>query len=308
MEAMFPTKRANSWRGYVDLVEDLTGGVGKAWVFRGQREFDWPLSTSLERTARGDLAKAENYLRYEFDRRAHLFVPPQMMPQGDVETLSLMQHHGAPTRLLDFTYSPYVAAFFALEEAAQNGQSSAVWAIDLDWLANATTQTYLRAFFAESPFPVNENEIKTLVFLAGRHEKPFETLGTLPDSKRSIPAVIEVIPPRDTQRLALQQGTFLAPLDLESTFEENLTAKGAADIGDGVLKIEIPNELRTIALAKLRQSMNVSRMTLFPGLDGFVQSLRDVVLEPSPEQRERLVVEHALMGLRAASRPEHSPQ
>ena len=38
-----------------------------------------------------------------------------------------MQHHGAPTRLIDFTWSPYVAAFFALERATGD---AAVWAVN----------------------------------------------------------------------------------------------------------------------------------------------------------------------------------
>jgi len=38
-----------------------------------------------------------------------------------------MQHHGAPTRLIDFTWSPYVAAFFALERTLADG---VVWAIN----------------------------------------------------------------------------------------------------------------------------------------------------------------------------------
>lgn len=41
-----------------------------------------------------------------------------------------MHHHGAPTRLLDFTYSIYVATYFAAENAERD---AAVWAIDGRW-------------------------------------------------------------------------------------------------------------------------------------------------------------------------------
>ena len=45
----------------------------------------------------------------------------------DFQWLALMQHYGAPTRLLDFTWSPYVAAFFALERTLGDG---VVWAMN----------------------------------------------------------------------------------------------------------------------------------------------------------------------------------
>jgi hypothetical protein len=48
-----------------------------------------------------------------------------------------MQHHGVPTRFLDWTLSPYVGVYFALEEESQEeNKCSAVWAIDLEWLEN----------------------------------------------------------------------------------------------------------------------------------------------------------------------------
>ena len=49
------------------------------------------------------------------------------MLDDDFHWLALMQHHGAPTRLLDFTWSPYVAAFFALERTLGDG---VVWAMN----------------------------------------------------------------------------------------------------------------------------------------------------------------------------------
>jgi hypothetical protein len=51
--------------------------------------------------------------------------PPE--PDDDFQWLALMQHHGAPTRLIDFTWSPYVAAFFALERTLTDG---VVWAMN----------------------------------------------------------------------------------------------------------------------------------------------------------------------------------
>jgi hypothetical protein len=74
--------------------------------------------------------EAEDYVRKEFKRRAHHYLQHLPEDSEDLEWLALMRHHGAPTRLLDWTRSPYVATFFALAEAREE-QVSVVWAVDI---------------------------------------------------------------------------------------------------------------------------------------------------------------------------------
>jgi hypothetical protein len=59
-----------------------------------------------------------------------------------------MQHHGAPTRLLDFTYSIYVAAYFALESADAD---AAVWAVNAPWALRTSVAVLSSSRRAEAP-------------------------------------------------------------------------------------------------------------------------------------------------------------
>ena len=69
----------------------------------------------------------------QFQRRAHHYCKD--LPDFDqkLDWLALMQHYGASTRLLDFSHSFYVAAYFAVENATKD---SAVWAVNLDALTH----------------------------------------------------------------------------------------------------------------------------------------------------------------------------
>ena len=111
------------------------------WLFRGMPS-NFPLQTSLERVLIDagielkDAPQVERKLLKEFKRRAHSYVDP-LPAHGDVlGWLALMQHYGAPTRLLDWTYSFFVAAFFALRDAVSNPpdkrKTAVVWALFRD--------------------------------------------------------------------------------------------------------------------------------------------------------------------------------
>jgi hypothetical protein len=96
------------------------------WVFRGHSDSNWGLQPTAERFAKTlRLTSIEQYVLLAFKRRAHQYLPDLPADSDTLEWLALAQHYGAPTKLLDFTSSPYVAAFFAVTEQREN-ESSAV--------------------------------------------------------------------------------------------------------------------------------------------------------------------------------------
>ena len=88
----------------------------------GQADEDWPLRPFLLRIGANllssELLAVEASSRREFEAQAHLHVSPNVLSAttDDVDWWALMQHHGAPTRVLDWTLSPFVAAYFAVRD------------------------------------------------------------------------------------------------------------------------------------------------------------------------------------------------
>lgn len=101
--------------------------------FRGQSRLSWGLKPSLFRTKRGIAGELGFVKRFKQD--ALMLVTHR--PQHPWEWIFLMQHHGAPSRLLDWTESPLVGLYFAVESRPK--ADGAVWALlplELNRIAN----------------------------------------------------------------------------------------------------------------------------------------------------------------------------
>ena len=250
----------------------------------------WGLETSLERTCYelfGNLEKAnqlEDSLSREFKRRFHHY--SSIIPAFDdhLQWFSLMRHYGAPTRLMDWTYSRYIAAYFALEYAKRKKGSCSIWAINTAWATEMSCEILEKngissAFLRENVDDQVEQHFRNVFFPERGKRKPFRV-------------IIPINPFQINERLTIQKGLFFCPGDISKSFQENLRRLPGYDNNQNVMKLNISMSERVTALMELHE-MNISRATLFPGLEGFAESLNvyhpsmghDELVPPSPVAR-----------------------
>lgn len=87
------------------------------WIFRGHSDARFSLIPSVGRAPHTS-ASRKNYEQSLFDifcREARGYFNASSLPANEWEWLSLAQHHGLPTRLLDWTHNPLAALYFAVE-------------------------------------------------------------------------------------------------------------------------------------------------------------------------------------------------
>ncbi len=270
-------EKAKSWDDFLRWLQDLRG----SWCFRGQREAAWLLHTSLDRDVQRERSSPNSRslyhlnretetrdLLFRFQQYAHHYLP-HVPPMNDLSSwYALMQHHCVPTRLLDWTESPYVGMYFAVEEKAKEKRQrekeshSAVWAIDLAWLETKGRELLQL-----------KNNASTVVDGSPAEVADY-TNRLLRETEESV--IVRINPQLSNPRLFAQQGVFLCKLYHEASFGQMLMKMMMYPEPTDrpvIRKIEVGSSLRINFLKHLR-SMNIHRASLFPGLDGLGLSLK----------------------------------
>jgi len=242
-----------SWQEYLEQIQKH-----QQWAFRGQADAARPLLTSLSRRFLRFKVNPKVWRMQEqrilriFKRKARNYIQNIPEDDSDFEWLALMEHHGAPTRLLDFTWSPYVAAFFALESATDD---AVVWAIDPGGVL-ASQKDLARKLHVETLSDIDPR-------VAGNYERYFVN-GRVPLLWIGEPDIMN-------RRLTAQSGTFAMPSILDQPIEEIISAhdNGRELMAKLILKT---SSMRDTAMREL-YAMNISQATLFADLDGLARSL-----------------------------------
>lgn len=247
--------RLHSWEDFLKVISEPPYSD---WAFRGHSDERWPLSSKLSRyfenfrVDRRRWPEQEERILRIFRRKAHLFLNQPPDPDDEFQWLALMQHHGAPTRLLDFTWSPYIAAFFALEHATGD---SAVWALNPHRLVYVETQR-LRGGWKIHPRRMNPR-------VKGNLRRYF--------FRGKIPFLYVEEPQVMNRRLIAQSGTFAIPGVLTHPLEEIVS--GYPDPKNTLVKIVLESDkMRTRGLRELYR-MKITNEAMFPDLDGLARSL-----------------------------------
>lgn len=264
------TFEVRSWPEFMALQQRFASERDRLWMYRGQPGTVATLRTSLERALdRFELPidrqeELERLLLREFRRHYHRYTTDVPTEDDTLRWLALMRHHGAPVRLLDLSYSPYVALFFALDGMAHS-ESCAMWAIDHSWCVARAAELLPRPAwdaFQEDPWGGKTGTTVRQLFAT-------RTQVAVPMNPFYLDA-----------RLAIQQGVLLAPLDLSVDLETVLQRMDSpAHVGRNVRRIVIHclGDFLESALGELAR-MNVTHTTLFPGIDGLARSLENMVV------------------------------
>jgi hypothetical protein len=231
---------------YADSWNEELGLHRSNFAFRGRPDAADSLETSLVRLG-GAPAKLEGHLLRNFRKYATL----DAVPVDSVwNWLALAQHHGLPTRLLDWTYSPYVALHFATTRRDWYDRDGIVWMVD-----------YVRVHDHAPRRP------RELLEREGANVFTTEMLAAIADDFGAFDAlgdefVVFVEPPSFDARIVNQYALFSLMSRADASLDEWL----GRHPGLG-RRVVIPAELKWEVRDKLDQA-NVTERVLFPGLDG----------------------------------------
>jgi hypothetical protein len=238
------------------------------YVFRGLTNASYPLTTSLLRlnqcwTVDRGLEKIEERLLVWF----RMFAPQHTESRlAYWDLLFLAQHHGLPTRLLDWTRSPYVALHFATANlgSASTDTDAAIWCVNV-----GSVHHYLPDKIVKVHIDVNH------AFLADRLTQAAHDLQKL-DALAQDDFVMFIEPPSIDSRIVNQFALFSVMSTPRGRLDHWLAARAsryAADRFPLYRKLIIPRHLKWEIRDKL-DAANITERMLFPGLDGLAAWLK----------------------------------
>ncbi len=237
------------------------GRYRSRFAFRGVSDACHDLTTSLARLG-GSSRELERHLLRDFRK----YAPHQSVPGDSVWTwLAVAQHHGLPTRLLDWTFSPYTAMHFMTEHVEQFDVDGAIWCVDRSQTVRLLPDA-LRQIVDEEDAGVFTDE------MLGRVAPTLQEF----DALSMTPFVIFLEPPSFDARIVNQFALFSLISD-----PALLLGDWLAEHPEMVRRIIIPASLKWEVRDKLDQA-NITERVLFPGLDGLACWLKRYYLPRPP--------------------------
>ena len=236
----------NTWAQLQKWMDQFKVGQ-RRFAFRGQADCEWQLQTSLARHFRMNCVNARQWRTRELKmycsfRKSLIEICHDLYESWEPQDiLSLMQHHKAPTRLLDFSYDPKVAAYFALKDFSGD---SAIWVVDSEFLENRRKEKVLPDYCGPTHYPTCD------VFHKGQDGRHL-LIGAILD------------PANHHGRLKAQRGCFFVPGSISKPIAEEFI----------YAKVTLTKELRNESLKHLKKQ-KYDDYHLFPDFDKIANEVK----------------------------------
>ncbi|TGN06797.1 FRG domain-containing protein [Leptospira ilyithenensis] len=244
------------------------------WVFRGEANSDWKLNTTIDRISQsiGLFPFSEQESIFHVIRTKRIYDELRdINSENYLEILSFLQHHGVPTRLLDFTKSPYIALYFAFEDLSPNSDFASIYGFQPSFFRMKLYDCINR----------QKEKIKSKIepksyqseFINWGHIDNFQKLYNEILQSDAINLVLPVEPDIFNKRIFIQQGLFFLQGNSNLSFIENLEIYYPSDIEQNTFKINISRNLQKSIILKLA-NMGITPYSLYPGLEGLMKDMK----------------------------------
>ena len=250
---------ASSWQDaldhlYADSWQPQLKRFRSPLAFRGVARAQHALRSGLSRIGQ-DPAAMERHLLRNFIKYAE--ARPDARHGSVWHWLALAQHHGLPSRMLDWTYSPLVALHFVTELPTAFGEDGVVWCVDYHRAKRSLPAPLLDVLEREA------SDVFTPELLA-------DAVASLDDLRQmgDTPALLFLEPPSLDQRIVTQYALFSLLTHPEADMQAWVDAHPEL-----CKRVVIPASIKWEIRDKLDQA-NVNERVLYPGLDGLCRWLR----------------------------------
>ena len=259
------THKVTSLSNYLALIQRLKhanveSGNKAQFIFRGQN-LDRPLIPRIARLrAKGKLLRIEKLMMADFGRQILPF--SEFQPENEWDLLALAQHHGLPTRLLDWTYSALTALWFSTRPS-RVGQPEKRGHIGVVWVWKTITSDFL-------PVPPENGPYVGLTRIFRPRIVSRRILAQT--------GVFTCHKPLSGEKLTISGGKFV-PLEENTSYSDRLH------------KIVIPSRL----WPQFREQLEISgvhHLSMFPDLDGLSRHLEGSYFHDAPVPIDEIDGEH----------------
>ncbi len=255
------TNSVKTWKELKDAIHTLQNS--SQYIWRGHSSSKWELNSALFRYFEKN--NISNELRDKIENQSFNYFKKNVRENQELEefyskdriqfsdTLIIMQNYGCPTRLIDFSMSPYIATYFTLENT--NGKC-ALYGIDLT--------KYLNILKKEIVLDDYNGELLSYI--------PKRIFKQLYDNQK----LVKPIPFKSspiTKRDLYQQSVFLIDMDISSSAEDILLKENE----DILVKFVFPFDI-CIDIQKDLELMNIDGFHLFQGLNGLSYKAKDLLI------------------------------